>query len=218
MREWDIRSELNSIDPRRVGLLGGTFDPIHHGHLQMAQDALELRGLDEVCLIPCATPPHKRDALPSSAEHRLAMIDAAIAEDPRFSRSVIELERGGVSYTINTIRILQRSAPEIEFFFIFGGDTLFELYSWKEVDKLIDNLGFIAVARPGSGCDEIDAESLRLRDDQVEILKQSLLFGHAIDISSTDVRARVAEGLGVKYLLPAPVAEYIERHGLYRAM
>jgi len=218
MDTWNIRAELNSIEPRRVGLLGGTFDPIHLGHLQMAQDALDRRELDEVCLIPCATPPHKRDSGLSSAEDRLAMIDAAIADDPRFSRSVIELERGGVSYTIDTVGALQRGAPEIEFFFIIGGDTLFELYSWKEIDKLIDSVAFIAVARPGFAFDGIDPDEMRLSVDQVEHLKRGLLVGHETDISSTDVRARVAEGLGVRYLVPDPVLEYIAERGLYRAM
>lgn len=218
MDSWNIREELNSIEPRRVGLLGGTFDPIHLGHLQMAQDALERRELDEVCLIPCATPPHKADAGLSSAGDRLEMIDMAIAEDPRLSRSVIELERGGVSYTVDTVAALQRGAPEIEFFFIIGGDTLFELYSWKDVDKLIESIAFIAVARPGFAFDGLDPDKLRLSVEQVERLKTGLLVGHETDISSTDVRARVAEGLGVRYLVPDPVVDYIAERGLYRAM
>ena len=215
---WNIARELNTIDPRRVGLLGGTFDPLHLGHLQIAQDALEMRGLDEVCLIPCAGPPHKQTARIAPGEQRLAMIEAAIADDPRLSVSLVELERGGTSYTVDTVRGLQADAPGIEFFFVIGADTLFELYSWKDIDKLLEMLTFVVVARPGFDTRGLSAERLRLGQDQFEILARSIIVGHETDISSTEVRMRVAEGLSVRYLVPDRVADYIAEHGLYRSM
>jgi nicotinate-nucleotide adenylyltransferase len=215
---WNIARELNTIDPRRIGLLGGTFDPIHLGHLQIAQDALEARGLDEVCLIPCASPPHKQAERITTGEQRLAMIETAIADDPRLSVSLVELERGGTSYTVDTLRELQAGTPAIEFFFVIGADTLFELYSWKEIDKLIEIVVFVVVARPGFDTRGLTAERLRLGQAQFEILANSIIVGHETDISSTEVRARVAEGLSAKYLVPDRVAAYIAGHGLYKSM
>jgi len=212
---WDIRSELNSIEPRRIGILGGTFDPVHTGHLIMAQDAMERFDLDEVCLLPCASPPHKRGREIAQSRHRVAMIEAAIEGDLRFSRSLIELERGNISYTVDTMGEIIAACPGTEFFFIIGGDTLFELYSWKEIDKLIEMCSFITVARPRFPFDKVCARNLRLTEEQVEGLRKGIMVGHQIDISSTDIRARAAEGLSIKYLVPAEVGNYIAEHNLY---
>lgn len=212
----DFKNELNSLEPHRIGVLGGTFDPVHLGHLIMAQDAMERFDLDEVCLVPCASPPHKPDRTIATARHRLAMIESAMESDPRLSCSVIELERGGTSYTVDTMRRMKESCPEIELNFIIGGDTLFELYSWKDVDKLLEICTFIAVARPRFSFEAITAENLRLNEQQVEQLKKRIIVGHQVDISSSDIRMRIEEELSIRYLVPNEVMNYILEHNLYK--
>lgn len=211
-----MESELNTIEPRRVGLLGGTFNPLHLGHLIMAQDAMERYDLDEVCLIPCASPPHKQDHSIAPARHRLAMIESALEDNCRISCSVVELERGGVSYTIDTVFELKKRYPQTEFYFIIGGDTLFELYTWKEIDKLLQVCFFLTVARPRFDFEEINVEKLRLSEQQVERLKGHVMVGHQVDISSTGIRACIAEGLSIRYLVPDKVVMYIAEHNLYK--
>ncbi len=213
---WNIRKELNSLQPRRIGLLGGTFDPVHLGHLMMAQDALESHELDEVCFIPSAAPPHKPALEITPSRHRVAMLECALECDLRFSMSLFELDRGGVSFTIDTVAEFQRQLRGIEIFFIIGGDTLFELYSWKDVDKLLNICPFISVARPNFDFGLATGEKLRLDAQQVEDLRRGLVVGHEVDISSTEIRMRVAEGLSIKYLVPDSVGIYIAEHSLYR--
>ncbi len=207
--------EFNTIKPCRVGLLGGTFNPLHLGHLVMAQDAMERYDLDEVCLIPCASPPHKQGHKIAPGRHRLAMIEAVLEEDCRLSCSVIELERGGVSYTIDTVLELKKRYPQTEFYFIIGGDTLFELYTWKKIDKLLQVCLFITVARPRFDFEEINMGTLRLSEQQVEMLRSHVMVGHQVDISSTVIRARIAEGLSIRYLVPEKIVMYIAEHNLY---
>lgn len=214
---WDIKKELNSFRPKRIGLLGGTFDPVHLGHLMMAQDALESRELDEVCFIPSAAPPHKTAAAITPSRHRVAMLESALESDLRFSMSLIELDRGGVSYTLDTVLEFRRQLPEAELFFIIGSDTLFELYSWKDIDKLIQICTFLSIARPNFAFGAIDVERLKVGAQQVEALKQGLVAGHEVDVSSTEVRMRVAEGLSIRYLVPDSVGMYIAEHSLYSA-
>ncbi len=198
----------------RIGILGGTFNPIHMGHLVMAQDALELFQLNQVLFIPCAVPAHKRGAKLASPDHRLAMLRAALADDRRFAVSTIELERDGVSYSIDTVRELQRRQPAVRFVFIIGGDTLPELHTWRNIGDLLELCDFVTMARPGVPREYAPA-NLCLPEPWPARLIQNARVGHLVDVSSSEIRARVARGQSIRYLVPYAVEMYILNHDLY---
>jgi nicotinate-nucleotide adenylyltransferase len=191
---------------RRIGILGGTFNPIHLGHLLIAQDALEQADLERVLFIPSAAPPHKPLAGNVSAAHRLRMVKLAIANDARFAVDDLEIRRGGKSYSVVTLTELLRRQPKVEFYFIIGADSLSELHLWKDVRQLVKFCRFIAVTRPSYQPTPARLPGLRYR----------LLDTHPCDIASRDVRARVARGESIQYLVPDAVVRYIERHKLYQ--
>jgi nicotinate-nucleotide adenylyltransferase len=193
---------LMRMDVReKIGVFGGTFNPVHTGHLILAQDALEHFGLDRVLFVPCAQPPHKRADRLAPARHRVAMLRAVLRGDRRFRVCTLEIARGGVSYSIDTIRELRRLHPGARFFFVIGADTLGELHTWKNIRELRRLCTFITLDRPG-------VEAPRGRPAR-------FIRGHVIGISSSDIRARRARGLGIRHLVPAAVARYIEKHRLY---
>ena len=199
---------------RKVGILGGTFNPIHLGHLLMAQDALEQIGLERVVFIPSAEPPHKQFEGNSTVRQRLAMVRLAIRGNARFTVDDLEIRRGGKSYTIDTLTELRRRDSRAQWYFIIGGDSLGELHRWKRVERLVRLCTFVTVPRPGFKTKpvvdpKLDAATLRR-------LRQSVLRGHACDISSRDIRARIAQGKSIRYLVPDAVWHYIETHRLYR--
>ena len=199
------------------GILGGTFNPVHHGHLIMAQDALERFGLDRVLFIPCAQPPHKSAAKLAAAEHRLAMLRVAIGDDSHFEINTLELEREGPSFTIKTIKALRRAQPTASLYFIIGTDSLFELHQWYQINELLEYCEFVTMLRPGFPVEHLAEEQLNLPPPWPRRLLANLFPGHAADISSTDIRRRVAAGRCIRYLVPDAVARYIAAQGLYRA-
>lgn len=199
----------------RVGILGGTFNPIHVGHLILAQDALEMFDLSTVLFIPCAIPPHKTNAQVVSGEHRLAMIEAAIEWNPSFEVSDLELQREGVSYAIDTVTELRLRRPDADLFFLIGMDMLVELHKWRRIADLLPLCRFISFGRPGYEAPPRAAD-LQLEPGWAERLLKDVVRGRHLDISSTDLRYRVAEGLSIRYLVPAEVEMYIAEHGLYR--
>jgi nicotinate-nucleotide adenylyltransferase len=199
---------------RQIGILGGTFNPIHLGHLLIAQDAMEQFGLGRVKFIPSATPPHKKFEGNATAAQRLAMVRLAIRGNARFEVDDIELRRGGTSYSVDTLTSLRRRDPQAQFYFIIGADSLQELHRWREVGRLVRLCTFVTVLRPGF-------EPRRLVDPKLDAatrrrLRQHVLRGHACDIASRDIRARVARGESIRYLVPDAVLQYINRHKLYR--
>lgn len=202
------------VKANQIGIMGGSFDPPHTGHLLMAQDAMEAFELDRVLFVPCAVPPHKPDRL-AAAEHRLAMLDRAVQECPGFDVSRIEIDRGGRSYTLDTLEALSARHPDCRFSFIIGADSLHELHSWYKIDHMLAQYRFLVMGRPGWTPERWDAESLKLTSGQIEDLKQHYCRAHHIDISSTDIRNRVAEGMRIKFLVPAEVEMYIVEHRLY---
>lgn len=218
--EWEIIAlDMESLPHTpRIGVLGGTFNPLHMGHLIMAQDALELFELSKVVFVPCASPPHKSAREVVSAAHRLAMIEAALEGDTRFEVSDIEIQRGGVSYSVDTAGELKKLYPDAEICFIVGSDTLQELHLWKDIDRLCSMCVFLTIARPGS----IAANGVRgpARDGAVQGTPQGLRNhvkeGHLVNISSTDIRYRVAEGMSIRYLVHPAVEMYIAEHSLFR--
>lgn len=189
----------------RIGVMGGTFDPIHNGHLVAASEVAQQLQLDEVVFVPTGQPYQKAEA--SSAEHRYLMTVIATAANPQFTVSRVDIDRGGPTYTIDTLRDLHAERPEAELFFISGADAIAQILDWKDVAELWSLAHFIAVSRPGhplsiSGLPESDV---------------SLLEVPALAISSTDCRERVGRGFPVWYLVPDGVVQYIFKHHLYRS-
>ncbi len=201
----------------KIGLLGGTFNPVHLGHLVAAQDARELFGLDHIWFLPCSRSPLKGGVTLADGSHRLAMLRLALEGNPWASVCDIELKRGGVSYTVETIRELNRLHPEAEFTFIVGTDSLRELHQWREIGTLLGLCRFIAIGRPGWSPESILAESLRLPAPWPERLLAQVRTGHGIGISSTEIRERASRRQSLRYLVPDAVSAYITQQALYGA-
>lgn len=202
---------------RRLGIIGGSFDPVHIGHLVIAQDASEKLELSEIVFIPAAIPPHKQHLKQVDASHRLNMIRLATESDLRFSVSDIEMRRGGVSYTINTVEELKEENPDVEWVLVVGSDTLVDLHNWYRIHELLDLCEVATFLRPGDSSLEELARKIKLPLSHREKLLNNVIEAHLIDISSTEIRMRVAEGLGIRYLVPMEVEMYIFEHGLYRS-
>lgn len=192
---------------KRFGFLGGTFDPIHSGHLILAQQLMEKFQLDKVIFIPSAAPPHKDDKSVSPAHHRLEMTRAAVEDNPQFEISGIELKREGKSYTIDTIRELKKLHPHSDFFLLAGSDVLTEFDTWKDPDKIFREIKVIIGVRPGYDIIESDNK----------FFKKSIIAEiNGLHVSSTQIRQKVREGKSIKYLVPLRVEEYIKAKGLYK--
>jgi nicotinate-nucleotide adenylyltransferase len=191
---------------RRVGIMGGTFDPIHHGHLVAASEVESLFGLDEVVFVPTGEPWQKGHRRVSTAEHRYLMTVIATASNPRFWVSRVDIDRPGPTYTIDTIRDIASQRPGAELFFITGADALSQILSWKDAEEALTMARFVGVTRPGYD----------LSDDHLPTDSVTLLDVPAMAISSSDCRARVAAGRPVWYLVPDGVVQYINKHDLYR--
>ncbi len=191
---------------RRVGIMGGTFDPIHHGHLVAASEVESLFGLDEVVFVPTGEPWQKSERRVSPAEHRYLMTVIATASNPRFWVSRVDIDRRGPTFTIDTIRDIAEQRPGAELFFITGADALEQILSWKGWQDAVRSARFVGVTRPG-----YDLSDEHLPSDSV-----TLLDVPAMAISSSDCRARVAAGRPVWYLVPDGVVQYINKHRLYR--
>ena len=189
----------------RIGVMGGTFDPIHHGHLVAASEVAQWFDLDEVVFVPTGEPWQKEDA--SASEHRYLMTVIATASNPRFTVSRVDIDRSGPTYTIDTLRDLKALRPDAELFFITGADAIAQILSWRDHDELWDLAHFVAVSRPGH---VLNTDGLPSDDvSQLEI--------PALAISSTDCRDRVQRGHPVWYLVPDGVVQYIAKHHLYRS-
>jgi nicotinate-nucleotide adenylyltransferase len=184
--------------------MGGTFDPIHHGHLVAASEAADAFSLDEVIFVPTGNPGNKTAI--SSPEHRYLMTVIATAANPRFTVSRVDIDRPGITYTIDTLAELSKARPEADLYFISGADAIAQILAWKEVDSIWSLAHFVAVTRPGH----------QLQLPQVKEARITQLEVPALSISSTDVRNRAAAGKPIWYLVPDGVVQYIAKHKLYR--
>ena len=189
---------VEMISSEKIGLFGGSFDPIHHGHLILARDAMESLGLDRVIFIPVNVSPHKLAHPPVAARLRCEMVAAAIAEESRFSMDACEAEREGPSFAVDTVRVMRRRFPQAELFYFIGEDNVSSLHTWREIDELKKLASFVVLAR-----------------GNLQPVEGFPVISRNIDISSTDIRNRIAQGLPVRYLLPDAVCAILTRHQLY---
>ena len=191
----------------KIGFLGGSFDPVHFGHLCAAQDAFEQYGLDRLYLVPAAQAPLKPQDVQSSAEDRLALLQLAVEWDKRFEVIDYELRKGGVSYTIDSVRHFRQRFPDDQLYWIIGGDQLPKMHLWKDVEELARLIEFIFLERPG--------HPIRAHPE-IRGLRLHRCDGHLMSISSTELRDRVKRSLSLDYFVPHKVIVYIQEHGLYR--
>lgn len=202
---------------KRLGIMGGTFNPIHYGHLVTAEESYYEFSLDIVIFMPSGHPPHKKDGEIISAEDRYLMTVIATASNPHFFVSRLEIERPGPSYAIDTLRELhQIYGEDIEYFFITGADAILEILTWKDSEKIYDMCSFIAATRPGYSLEKFKELSLSSPEKDIKLPKVHFLEVPALAISSTDIRRRVKAGSPIRYLVPDEVANYIYKNGLYR--
>ncbi len=206
----------------RLGLLGGTFDPVHYGHLRFAQESLELFSLDEVVFMPVGIPPHKETSKITPAEKRLKMVELAIQGNPRFCISDLEIRKPWMSYSVETIKeIKEEFAPGLELYFLVGCDVFEEIGTWKDYQELLSLCNFVVAARAGQ------ASSLPLEIASAFCYHEMGCYRHlsgtllhyveitALDISSTRIREAVSQGKSIRYLLPGEVENFIKREDLY---
>lgn len=199
----------------RIGIFGGSFDPIHVGHLILAEQCREQAALDQVWFMPCSLGPHKQDGANSSARQRTEMIDLALAGHEAFQLSKLEIERGDVSYTVDTLAQIRESNPDEELFLLMGDDSLENFPSWREPGKICELATPLVVNRPGSG--EVDLSVLKqyVDDDRYELFKSLTIQCPRIEISSSRIRSKVAEGESIRFLVPRSVQKYIEIQKLF---
>lgn len=203
--------------PHAILLYGGSFDPIHHGHLISAAAAAELLGIARVVLIPCGQSPFKPADQLSAPAHRLAMCRIAAAADPRFDVSEFELERAGPSYTIETVRYFRETQPGAPLYWLIGADSLPHLPKWKDSAELLQLCNFVVATRPDAPPIDWSAVEAALGAALAAQLRAHLLATPAVDISSTEIRARARVGRAVTWLVPEAVRVYIAEHRLYLA-
>ena len=201
----------------KIGILGGTFDPIHYAHLLLAETARETLGLDRVIFIPAAVPPHKRSRKITDGRIRAAMVRAAIAGFPEYDISTFELDSGGVSYTVETLRYLRTSFPGDRLFLIVGTDTLCDIPNWYKPREVCRLASIAAAERPGGAPADYAPLASFVPPARLARLSKLVVPMPLLDISSTEIRRRVARGESIRFLTPEKVVRLIRKHGLYRA-
>ncbi|MES0341391.1 MAG: nicotinate-nucleotide adenylyltransferase [Candidatus Humimicrobiaceae bacterium] len=208
----------NNNEPKKIGIMGGTFNPVHHGHLVTAQEALDQFGLDEVIFIPTGDPPHKIEDLLAHAEDRYLMTVIATSSNSSFFVSRVEIDRTGKSYTIDTVKELRKIyGSGSELYFITGADAILEILTWKNTREIVTLTKFIAATRPGYDLSKIKELKTTLFDSEDEADRRIFIMEiPALAISSTNIRQRIKNGRPVNYLVPEGVNNYILKHGLYK--
>lgn len=198
----------------RLGVIGGTFDPPHYGHLVLAENARVQLRLDRVLFVLAGRPPHKPDRPITPDHHRVAMMEWAIADNPAFAISRVDLDRPGPHYTVDMLAILQDKYPGAALYFLMGEDSLAQLLNWRDPADILQQAWLAVMRRPGW---EADLEQLK---QALPGIRERLVWVDApvLDIASTDLRRRVPQGLPLRYLVPPPVEHYIRAHGLYEAL
>ena len=199
----------------KIGILGGSFDPIHLGHLAIAEAAREKHGLDRVLLVPAGRPPHKSGDLAPAAD-RLAMVRLAVEGRPGLEASDIEIQRPGPSYTVDTLEHMGRILPGAELYFIIGADSLHEFFGWRNARRILELARIVTVTRPGWPADFDPASFPGVPEETIRRMEADRVEIHGVPAESTRIRAAVRGGEPIDRDVPASVAEYIRRRGLYR--
>lgn len=194
--------QVNSKRKKSIGIYGGTFNPPHIAHLVAAQQVLDQLGLDEIWVMPDNIPPHVDKKETISAIDRIEMVRLAIEDNPKFKLDLTDINRGGISYTYETMKLITSANPDVDFYFIIGGDMVEYLPKWYKIDELINLVKFVGVCRPG----------------YEKASKYPVIWVNSpeLAISSTDIRKKVKSNQSIKYLVPKKVEEYIQKEGLYR--
>jgi len=210
--------------PTRLGIFGGSFDPVHYGHLLLAESCREQLALEQIWFLPAAVPPHKQQRELAPGGQRVEMLQLATAGHPAFSVCQYEIAQGGVNYTVDTLAHLKVEDPARELLFLMGADSLRDLPTWKEPTRLCQLATPVIVRRGGAESSSARAESLDWRvlegliaSERLEAIRNQQVHMARIDLSSSDIRQRVASGHSIRYRTPRAVEKYIETHGLYRS-
>lgn len=200
----------------RLGIFGGSFDPVHIGHLLLAECCREQCSLDAVWFLPTATAPHKQDRQPTPAQQRVEMLELAVAGNPGFSVCRYEADRGGVNYTVDSLTHFREEDPSRELFLLLGADMLLDLPHWREPGRICELALPVAVCR--AGCEPVDFDCLRAvaSPQRIELIRSHRVEMPEIGLSATDIRRRASLGQSIRYRVPRAVEEYIHTHGLYR--
>ena len=203
-----------SCQNKKVGIMGGTFDPIHYGHLILAQNALDTFSLDEILFVPSGTPWLKESTKVLSKNKRVSMTGMAIEDNPDFALSTIEIDREGNSYSYETVEELKRMQPKTDFYFIMGADSLLEIERWKHPDRLMAECTLLVAVRDDCDREGLEKQIIYLTDKYQADIK--ILPADRIDISSTKIRRLIREGKSVRYMLPDQIIRFIQKNHLYR--
>lgn len=199
----------------KIGIFGGSFDPVHNGHIGLAEDAVSMAGLDEVIMIPARIQPFKQDRKTESGEDRFRMLALVAEQNDYITVSRNELDNQGVSYTYLTMRRMQELYPDAKLYFLCGSDSILKIESWMNAEELLSRYAYVvACDRPGYRQEELEQAIERIRGKyNTEIIT---IHNRPVDASSTEIRKRIAEGRDISDLVPASVERYIKEHGLYR--
>ncbi len=198
---------------KKIGIMGGTFNPIHYGHLFLAEQAYEQIGLNSILFMPSKNPPHKKGQEIISSEHRLNMVRLAIMDNPHFEASTTELEREGMTFTADTLKAMTMENSETELYFIIGGDSLLQITEWRDPQTIFNLSTIVASGRNHLPDNILHQQVKKLKDTYgARII---LLEMPTIEISSADIRDRIVAGKSVRYYLPQPVLDYITEHGIF---
>ena len=200
----------------RLGIFGGSFDPVHYGHLLLAECCREQRSLDEVWFLPAASPPHKIGRELAAAKQRVEMLELATSGHEAFRVSTLELDRGGVSYTVDTLRAIKAERPEVELFLLMGADSLRDLVTWREPAEICRLATPTVVRRGGSPEPDYAPLGRLISPERLAAIRASQVEMPAVELSSTELRQRASTGQSLRFRTPRAVEKYIETQGLYR--
>lgn len=202
----------------RLGILGGSFDPVHYGHLLLAETGRDQGPLDRVWFLPAATPPHKRSRRMATGAQRMAMLEMATGDHPFFGVTRLELDRGGVSYTVDTLGEIHSRYPHADLFLLMGADSLADLPTWKHARQICQLATPMVVGRAGQPAPDLRRLEGILSPQQISAVDQQQLQMPLVGFSSSEIRRRVAAGISIRYHTPDEVVDFIEQQGLYRAL
>lgn len=202
--------------PLRLGIFGGSFDPVHYGHLLLAESCREQCRLDRIWLLPAANSPHKLSQRPVEARHRVEMLRLAVGGHPTFEVSTLEIDRGGVSYTVDTLATIRQQLPQAALYLLMGADTLEDLPHWRQPGRICELATLVTVRRAGLPPPNFDALRQIAAPAQLDACEAHQVNMPLVEFASSDIRRRVREGRTIRYMTPRAVEAYIDTHALYR--